>query len=488
VSLKTGAQPKLYRKVRLGLLFAIIYAVVDYALNRFGFSNGWTILWPLNGITIALLLMRGRGDWPAILLGVGLGTGIGECLDHNTVGLEVCLRLVSLSEVVLSAMILPPFATLDQWLRKRWIFMRFAGAMVAGPVVSGLMAAALYHRVQDQPFLTAFNNWATSDALGIAAMMPLALSVGSREMTRLFRGVQLPKTIALLTLAFGVFYVTLSVTNYPLTFLVFPTLLLLDLTLSFAGSAIAVAGLCFFSIYLTEHGMGRFGLWSPNLFIPQNVALQGFLGFHILALFPASIVLRERRCLMEDLNSSNEQLLMLASMDGLTGLANRRSLDEEFAQEWKRANRLQTPLAMIMADVDLFKQFNDLYGHQAGDECLQAVATVLRERCNRPQDHVARFGGEEFALLLPHTSLTGAQHLADEIRMAIRELQISHEGSPWQYVTISLGCAAITPDRETDKTELFRLSDSALYKAKHAGRNCVETMDSEEEPALAISE
>ena len=486
MSFNAGLKPKHHRKFWLSLLYAAIYLAVDYGLNRFGFSSGWTVLWPLNGVTIALLLMHARSDWPAILIGVGVGTAVGECLDHNAVGLEICLRLLSLSEVVLSAMLLPAFTTLDQWLRQRWIFLRFAGAMVVGPVISGLMAAVLYHRVQNQPFLVAFNDWATSDALGIAAMMPLALSIGSREMTRLFRGMALPRTLGLLTLAFGVFYLTLSVTTYPLTFLVFPMLLLVDLTLSFAGSAIAMAGLSFLTIYLTEHGVGLFGQWSGELFVAQNVALQGFLGFHILALFPASIVLRERRCLMEDLNSSNEQLLMLASMDGLTGLANRRSLDEEFAQEWKRAIRLGTPLAMIMADVDLFKQYNDLYGHQAGDECLQAVATVLRDRCNRPQDHVARFGGEEFALLLPHTSLTGAQHLADEIRLAVRELQIPHQASPWQYVTISLGCAAITPNRETEKTDLLRLSDAALYKAKHAGRNCVETLDSEEEPALAV--
>ena len=277
--LNTGVRPKLYRRVRLALLFAVIYAVLDYSLNRFGFSSGWTILWPLNGVTIALLLMRGRGDWPAILLGVGVGTGIGECLDGNAVGLAVCLRAISLTEVILSALLLPAFTTLDEWLRQRWIFLRFAGAMVVGPTVSGLMAAALYHHIQNQPSLAAFNDWATSDALGIAAMMPLALCVGSHEMQKLFRGTALLRTIGLLTLAFGVFDLTLSVATYPLTFLLFPTLLMLDLTLSFAGSAIGMAGLCFFSMYLTTHGMGPFGNWSPDLWVPRGVALQAFLGF-----------------------------------------------------------------------------------------------------------------------------------------------------------------------------------------------------------------
>ncbi len=483
-----NAGPKLYRKVRLSLLYAVVYAAADYALNRFGFSSGWTILWPLNGITIALLLMRSRSEWPVMLLGVGVGTGVGECLDHNTLGMEICLRLISLTEVVLSAMLLPAFTTLDQWLRRRWISLRFAAAIVMGPAVSGLMAGALYLRVQNEPFWRGFNDWAIADALGIAAMMPLAISIGSTEMRQLFRRAMLTRTLGLLGLAGVSFAAALLIPQYPLTFLVYPTLLLVDLTLSFSGSAIAMAGLCFFSVYLAAHGMGCFGQWPAGLYVPAGVALQCFLGFHTLALFPASIVIRERRRLMEDLNLSNEQLLMLASMDGLTGLANRRSLDEEFAQEWKRAMRLGTPLSMIMLDVDLFKQFNDLYGHQQGDECLRSVANVLRERCHRPQDHVARFGGEEFALLLPHTSLTGAQHLADEIRMAIRELQVPHAGSPWQYVTISLGCAALTPEREMDKTELFRLADAALYKAKHAGRNRVETISasSAKEHAVAL--
>ena len=491
MSLNAALQPKPYRRVRLGVGYAVAYALADYALNGFGFSSGWTILWPLNGVSIALLLMRPRGDWPAMLAGIALGTGWGEYLDHNTVGMELCLRLISLSEVVLSALVLPAFTTLDHWLRRRWISLRFAAALLAGPAVSGVMAAVLYHRLEHQSFLRAFNDWATGDALGIAAMMPLALSLGSSEMRDLFRNRMLPRTLGLLGLAGVSFGIALSFPRYPLTFLVYPTLLLVDLTLSFSGSAIAIVGLCFLSVYMTTHGLGRFGQWPAGLSVPAGVALQAFLGFHVLALFPASIVIRERRRLMEDLNISNEQLLMLASLDGLTGLANRRSLDEEFAREWKRGVRLGAPLAMIMLDVDLFKQFNDLYGHHAGDECLQAVANALRDRCHRAQDHVARFGGEEFALLLPHTTLIGAQHIADEIRLAIRELQIPHEGSPWRFVTVSLGCAVLTPDRETEKAELFRLADAALYKAKAGGRNCVGTMSSfsgEPKPLLAVPE
>ena len=474
-SLNPMKRLELYRKVRLGLLFAVIYAAADIALNRFGFSDGWTILWPLNGITISILLGRRRSDWAPIMAGVALGAGFGECLDNNTVGMEVWLRAFSVTEVVLSALLLPAFTTLDEWLRKPRIFLRFAAALVIGPGVSGLMAAALFHFVQHQRFLPAFNGWATADALGIAAMMPLALSLRSTEMQELFRGRALLRTLGILGFAFAVLTLSLSVSGYPLLFLVYPMLLLVDLTLSFSGSAIVFAGLCFYAILVTVHGAGRFGMWPANLAIPRGVALQIFLSFHVLALFPASILIRDRRRLIDDLNSSNTQLLMLASLDGLTGLSNRRSLDEEFIREWRRATRQQTSLAMIMLDVDQFKQFNDLYGHRAGDDCLRATAMILRDHAHRAEDHVARFGGEEFVLLLPHTDLAGAQHIAEEIRQAIYNLRIPHAGSPWEFVTMSLGCAALVPSREESGSDLLGLADAALYQAKHAGRNCVQS-------------
>ena len=455
----------------LGLAGA--YCCADILLNHFGFSECWTIIWPLNGITIALLLMRPRRLWPAILLGVGLGTGVGECLDHNSFASELWLRTFSLVEIYLSALLLPAFTSLDQWLRKPRIFLQFSLSLVVGPGVSGLLAATYFHVTQHQLFRIALDDWSVADALGIAVMMPLALSLGSMESRELFRGARLLRTAPTLGVAFTLMIVLLWISRYPLLFLLFPTLLAVDLLLSFSGSAIAAAGLCFISIYGIGHNHGIFGLWNQHLPVSRDVALQVFLAFHVIALFPASILIRDRRRLVEDLNSSNAQLLLLASLDGLTGIANRRSLDTQFEQEWKRAVRLQTPLSLIMLDVDLFKEFNDLYGHQAGDECLRSVARVLNDPGRRAQDHVARFGGEEFALLLPHTDLSGAHQLAEKIRVAIAALGIPHAHSANGCVTISLGCSSLTPILGSVQGELIALADAALYEAKHAGRNCV---------------
>jgi diguanylate cyclase (GGDEF)-like protein len=470
------------RGVWLAAAFCLIYAAVDIALNSFGFSKGWTILWPLNGVSIAILLMRPRSDWFPILIGIGIGTGIGESLDDNTIASELALRLFSVSEVLISALLLPAFSDLNQWLRKPHIFERFAAALVLGPGLSAIMAALFFHHTQGQSYLSAFSDWANGDALGIAATMPLALTLRSSEMRALFQRAALPRTVATLLLALLAVSLCLSVSSYPLLFLLFPVLLFVDSQLGFSGSAITVAMTSFIAVYLTTHSRGPFGLWPHSLVISGYHALQIYLGFHILAHFPTSIVFTERIRLAEELRDSNAQLTMLAAIDGLTGIANRRALDERFAQEWNRAIRLQTPLSYLMIDVDHFKQFNDRYGHYAGDQCLQSIAEILSGQPRRAQDLAARFGGEEFAIILPHTSLDGAAELAERIRESVFRHAIPHHDSAWACVTVSIGCACLTPGIGDDRITLLNLADTALYRAKEQGRNRINATTIEPAP------
>ncbi len=460
--------------VKSVLLVAAIYCVADLALNKFAFSDGWTIIWPLNGVTIAWMLMRPRRDWPRILAGVAIGTGVGEFLDNNPLGLEALQRVISLIEVLLSALLLPPFDGLEQWLRTRRIFLRFALALAVGPGVSGVLAAVLFHRAQGQPYLIAFNNWATADALGIAVTLPLALALTSPEMRALFRPDSLPRTVCVLALALAAAELVFSESRYPLLFLLYPVLLLVDSLLGFPGAAIAVNGVCLLAVYNATNGLGPFGRWPRELPVLRDVALQAYLGFQAVALFPASILFLERKRLAEDLRETNMRLVLLASRDGLTGLANRRTLDERLAQEWRLAARLDAPLAMLMVDIDHFKQFNDCGGHPAGDQCLKTVAAAIA-RQSREQDLAARFGGEEFALLLPHTDLRGALQVAERARAAVFNLAIEHGGSPIGRVTVSVGCAALFPKRGEEHSALVQAADAALYRAKRSGRNRVES-------------
>jgi two-component system chemotaxis family response regulator WspR len=237
---------------------------------------------------------------------------------------------------------------------------------------------------------------------------------------------------------------------------------------------------CVIAIYGEQMKHGPFAKAHSLLPVSNDVSLQIFLGFQALALFPASILFRQREQLQSQLRETNLQLETLASLDGLTAIPNRRTFDERFAMEWQRAGRQRGSLALLMIDIDHFKQFNDLYGHLAGDDCLRSVATSLARVLQRPEDLVARFGGEEFALLLPHTSHNGTRAIAEVLRNAVLDLEITHRGSPWNRVTVSIGFATVTPAPGELPAGLVHRADAALYRAKHLGRNRAETPSANE--------
>ena len=167
-------------------------------------------------------------------------------------------------------------------------------------------------------------------------------------------------------------------------------------------------------------------------------------------------------------------LEQLASLDGLTGIPNRRQFDATLLKEWHRCQRNQQPLSLIVADVDFFKKYNDALGHAAGDRVLQEVAATLRQAARRPGDLVARYGGEEFVLLLPETDATSAQALAEGLQQLLHSKAFAHPNSslgPW--LTMSMGGNTTVPRTTALDPEFFALADAALYRAKHQGRNQV---------------
>lgn len=182
-----------------------------------------------------------------------------------------------------------------------------------------------------------------------------------------------------------------------------------------------------------------------------------------------------RRELTQQLEGANRELQLLSSLDGLTGIANRKHFDEILEKEWRRGLRDSKPVSLILMDIDYFKDYNDNYGHLAGDDCLKKVAKKIKDLLKRPGDVVARYGGEEFAIILPDTISEDAVKIAEDIRISIESLDISHSHSQVSnLITCSLGVASIYPKNYLSTNDLIEASDKALYQAKHNGRNRIE--------------
>lgn len=174
----------------------------------------------------------------------------------------------------------------------------------------------------------------------------------------------------------------------------------------------------------------------------------------------------------QQLEQANQDLRRLSYLDGLTGVANRRHFEEALDLEWRRASRAGTPISLIMLDADFFKPFNDAYGHQRGDDCLKLIAGTIHNALNRPGDMVARYGGDEFMVLIPGADAEGAAEMAEAMRSRVEEMAITHEGSPAdRIVTISLGVVTAYPTRGFSSSDLIATADEALYQAKDKGRN-----------------
>lgn len=230
--------------------------------------------------------------------------------------------------------------------------------------------------------------------------------------------------------------------------------------------------------------------WTPIVFLSsvsdENVLAQGILaGGDDFLYTPVSeiVLLAKVRAMLRivakqrEIQEAHRRLQAIARLDGLTNIPNRRHFDETIAMEWKRCTRTASPLSIVISDIDFFKQFNDIYGHQAGDSCLSAVASSLNESLFRVEDMVARYGGEEFAAILPGTDSDGAHAVAERMRRSTRELCIPHEHGIEGLVSCSFGVACIKPTPHALPLQLLQAADAGLYAAKRAGRNQVRVFD-----------
>jgi diguanylate cyclase (GGDEF)-like protein/PAS domain S-box-containing protein len=231
--------------------------------------------------------------------------------------------------------------------------------------------------------------------------------------------------------------------------------------------------------YRCQHKDGSY-LWvEASLMLYRDMQNHEPIGF-------VNVVrdITSRKAAEERMQTAYLELQALAEIDALTGVANRRHFDKVLDAEWKRAIRTGSPTALLLIDVDWFKNYNDIYGHLEGDVCLRSIATWISVCIHRSTDLVARFGGEEFAVILPDTDETGAAALGEKIRAEIETRKVPHRGNEFGCITISAGCASLLPMRGTGSIQLIDAADKALYRAKSSGRNRVMRASEEQEPRL----
>ncbi|MBK8816281.1 MAG: diguanylate cyclase [Methylococcaceae bacterium] len=228
-------------------------------------------------------------------------------------------------------------------------------------------------------------------------------------------------------------------------------------------------------VYLTnrtEADFYRNGMLAGADAYLQKPLNPSYLQLQITAMERISIM-RKKLLAQEALVKANNYLIRLAMIDQITGLGNRRNFEKMLFREFNLAKREKTTLALLMCDLDLFKAYNDTYGHQEGDSCLKHIAEAITETITRPADLACRFGGDEFAVILPRTDLIGSLRIAEKIRQAVYNKDILINDSKDHRVTLSVGLAHFSGQYK-NQDELIKAADTALYKAKKKGRNRIE--------------
>jgi diguanylate cyclase (GGDEF)-like protein len=241
-----------------------------------------------------------------------------------------------------------------------------------------------------------------------------------------------------------------------------------------AGQPSSAAAVTTFPIRFRGEDFGQLEIVSREAFSPATALAFEALTHQVAGAIHLASTKHDLERANEHLARAIETLHRISTTDALTGVANRRNFDDALILEWRRAARSRTPLSLIMIDIDAFKAYNDVYGHQAGDECLRRVAESLQSHLHRAGDIVTRYGGEEFAVLIVGAERDRAGHLAELLRASVETMNIEHRASPASsVVTISVGVATMVPEHDRDAATLLKAADEALYAAKAAGRNRV---------------
>lgn len=461
------------------VLFA---AAVWFGIDQAADGTHVAPIWPANALLLGYLLTIPLDKWPRFLAaGYCINLLFLQIFVTTSAPIATFISGCNTLETMLAGLAIyrrarTPDATLSVDFQLAFLIY----AVVAAPAVAALLAASFLEQQTAVPFLETFRGWFAADALGMMIFGPLVVAFRTAQLRPLLRWPRIAETVGLCVLGTLVTALVFWQVSYPFLFLILPILLVVTFRLGLPGGTLCLCVVTMVSIGLTISWHGIFPADSASTLNARVLLTQIFLAVAMLTTVPVATVLAQRKRLETSLLRAKAELTKLASTDQLTGLPNRRRFREVLDREWGRGVREGKSIGIVVLDVDLFKNYNDTYGHAQGDECLAKVGRLLRETIFRPTDLAARYGGEEFAIILPDTDLGGALRVAERVREMVEGLGLPHRSSAIGIVTASMGVTSIVPDSHIDSRILFELADSALYRAKRGGRNRVESAGREE--------
>jgi diguanylate cyclase (GGDEF)-like protein len=438
-------------------------------------------IWWANSAPASVILLDRRRRWLLLLIAGYAGNVIGHCLFGDPVWETLALSACDIGETAIAVFgVAFALGRRVDFTQQRQLVRFIAFAVLLGPLVASASAGLVLHWATGSPLAVSLA-WFPASALGMSVVVPVVLGLARSETRDLFLPNRLANTVLYLLMIASATTVIFSHSDFPWLFLIFPPLLFLVVRLGLSGGAL---GCCVVAAIGTQFTVSaRVGplsqLADPSL-EHRILILQLFLATAVLSVSVVAVVLAELKRAHRAAALSEENYRELASSmetmateDALTEVANRRHFDRTILNEWKRAIRTRAPISLLLLDVDRFKDFNDLYGHLEGDNCLRRIARIAAEACRRASDTVARIGSEEFAIILPGTPAAGALETAERLREDVMLQAVPHAANAPLVVTISVGCATIVPIEGADVTEIIAAADAALYTAKNAGRNRV---------------
>jgi diguanylate cyclase (GGDEF)-like protein len=453
-------------------LLATVYFGAAKASLAFAIPPGYaTAVWPPSGIALAALLLFGRPLWPGIWLGAALVnyTVNGSIFAALMIGTGNTLEALAGAALIRRSIGVPHRFEHGEDVFK---FVAFAALTATIAASVALAPLSLANSLTWEALVRNWLTWWQGDVSGMVIVTPLLLAWSSRDALRWdprFAYEGFCFLLLLLVAAIAVFgFVAAPLAPFARAFVILPFIVWAAFRFTQREVTTVTAAVCAIAVGDT---MSNLAAAAPQTLNESLLLLLLFTTTLVITGLVLSAMVSERTRTMEDLRAALHNLHTQAVTDPLTRLVNRRYLAEFLPRELIRTQRAGHSLAVLMIDLDHFKRVNDTFGHDAGDLVLTQVARLLMAHI-RGSDIACRHGGEEFVLVLPDTTLEGAQRRAEEIRAAVMELQLRHRGKPLGPITVSMGLA-LFPDHAAGPEALIRVADEALYEAKRAGRDRV---------------